>query len=92
MDSSALFAGLGPGAPFPQRGQAIGTLRVDGFYRANWKLVEEGMSQRSPSIGSPRWRQIPGTVEAITTEGSGLLAFMSPDAETHRVEFVPAAS
>jgi len=29
-------------------------------------------------------------VEAIVAEGNGLLAFLAPNAATHRVQFIPA--
>ena len=36
-DRSRILAGLGPGGPMP-RGRSIGSLLVDGFYRASWSL------------------------------------------------------
>jgi len=38
----------------------------------------------TPLAGDP-----PETVEAIVGEGLGLLAFMAPDAASHRVRFIP---
>ena len=89
-DRSRLFAGLGPGAPLPRGGRAIGTLLVDGFSRANWQLAEgdDGatitVDRFTPLAGDP-----PETVQAIVGEGLGLLAFMAPDAASHRVRFIP---
>lgn len=39
-DRSRVLSGHGPGLPFP-RGTWIGTLLVDGFYRANWSIAVE---------------------------------------------------
>jgi hypothetical protein len=89
-DRTRLFSGLGPGAPLPQGGRAIGTLLVDGFYRANWQIAEdeEGatltIDRFAPRADDPR-----GSVEAIAAEGGDLLAFVAPDATAHRVRFVP---
>jgi len=90
-DRSRLFAGLGPGAPLPRGGRAIGTLLVDGFYRANWQ-VAAGRDAATLTIdrfaahdGDPR-----GTEEAVIAEGRGLLGLLAPGAATHRVQLVPA--
>jgi hypothetical protein len=89
-DRARLFAGLGPGAPLPRGGRAIGTLLVDGFYRANWQITGDGdeatltIDRFVPHGGDP-----PGSVEAIAGEGEGLLAFLTPAASTRRVRFVP---
>jgi len=90
-DRSRLFAGLGPGAPLPRGGRAIGTLLVDGFYRANWQ-VAEGRDAATLTIDrfAPRGDDPTGTVEAIVAEGNGLLAFLAPDVATRRVQFIPA--
>jgi len=90
-DRSRLFAGLGPGAPLPRGGRAIGTLLVDGFYRANWQ-VAEGRDAATLTIDrfAPRDEDPLRTVEAIVAEGNGLLAFLVPNAATHRVQFIPA--
>ena len=89
-DRSRMFNGLGPGAPFP-RGKALGALLVDGFYRANWHLIEEdGVATliidrfaRQPGEGSE-------TLDEIIAEGTGLLEFISPGSAESRVEFVPS--
>jgi Winged helix DNA-binding domain len=88
-DRSRMYNGLGPGEPFP-RGKALGALLVDGFYRANWHLIEEdGLATliidrfaRQPGEGSE-------TVDEILAEGTGLLELMSPGIAERRVEFVP---
>jgi hypothetical protein len=89
-DRSRMFAGLGPGAPLPRGGRAIGTLLVDGFSRANWQITEDGdaatltIDRFVPQPDDP-----PASAEAIATEGDGLLAFVTPGAATRRVRFVP---
>ena len=89
-DRARLFAGLGPGAPLPRGGRAIGTLLVDGFYRANWQVTEDGdeatltIDRFVPLAGDP-----PGSVEAIATEGEGLLGFLAPGTAARAVRFVP---
>jgi hypothetical protein len=90
-DRSRLFAGLGPGAPLPRGGRAIGTLLVDGFYRANWQ-VAEGRDAATLTIDrfAPRPGDPPGTVDDIVAEGGALVGFMAPEAATHRVQFIPA--
>jgi hypothetical protein len=90
-DRARLFAGLGPGAPLPRGGRAIGTLLVDGFYRANWQ-VAEGRDAATLTIDrlAPHEKDPRGTDEAIVAEGRGLLSLLAPGAATHRVQFIPA--
>ena len=89
-DRARLFAGLGPGAPLPRGGRAIGTLLADGFYRANWQLAEGGDAVTlTIDRFAPRDDDPPATVEAIVAEGLGLLGFIAPDAAAHRVQFIP---
>jgi hypothetical protein len=89
-DRARLFSGLGPGAPLPQGGRAIGTLLVDGFYRANWQIVEDGdAATLMVDRFVPQENDPDGSVEAIAAEGEGLLAFVSPGATERRVRFVP---
>jgi winged helix DNA-binding protein len=89
-DRARLFSGLGPGLPLPQGGRAIGTLLVDGFYRANWQIAEDGdaatltIDRFAPQPDDPA-----GSVEAIVAEGEGLLAFVSPGATDRGVRFEP---
>ena len=89
-DRARMLRGQGPGLPFP-RGRFIGTLLVDGFYRANWKIEER---DAVATLTIDRLRRVatdpPGAVEAVEEEGMGLLAFTSPDAAERRVEFEPA--
>jgi hypothetical protein len=90
-DRSRLYAGLGPGAPLPRGGRAIGTLLVDGFYRANWQVAEaRDAATLTIDRFAPRDDDPLGTDEAIVAEGRGLLSFLVPGAATHRVRFIPA--
>jgi hypothetical protein len=89
-DRARLFSGLGPGAPLPQGGRAIGTLLVDGFYRANWQILEdEDGATLTIDRFAPRADDPPASVEAIAAEGEALLMFMAPAAAARRVRFVP---
>jgi hypothetical protein len=88
-DRSRILNGQGPGSPFA-RGAAIGSLLVDGFYRANWRIVQ---TNGVATLTIDRVRRLPGdpppAVKEIAEEGSRLLAFVAPDAGEHEVEFVP---
>jgi len=88
-DRSRILNGLGPGLPFP-RGTWIGTLLVDGFYRANWSVVESG---GSATLVVDRFTRAPGdhggVVGEIETEGDGLLALIAPQAVQRTVRFAP---
>ena len=79
-DRSRLFAGAGPGAPFPT-GRWIGTLLVDGFYRANWWASVEG---DEATLTVDRFTALkddpPDTAEAVKAEANGLLGLIAPDA------------
>ncbi len=88
-DRSRLFNGLGPGAPLPP-GTAIGTLLVDGFYRANWKLTEgDGGAVLTIDRFRGQATDPPGTVEEVGAEAEPLLAFLEPEAGERGVEWVP---
>lgn len=80
-DRSRIFSGLGPGWP-PPRGSTIGSLLVDGFYRANWSLrVEDGVATLTVD-GFERQDSDPGgVIEQIEEEGAGLLRLLAPDAD-----------
>jgi Winged helix DNA-binding domain len=86
-ERSRVLSGQGPGEPFPT-GKWIGTLMVDGFYRANWKAEPDGpaatltIDRFTPLPGDP-----PGTAEEIEAEGLALLRFIAPDADERRVVF-----
>ena len=88
-DRSRVQAGLGPGLPVP-RGGWIGTLIVDGCYRAFWQLVEDG---GTATLTIDRFTPHPDdpvdTARAIIEEGERLIAFVAPEA-TPSVRFEPA--
>ena len=82
-------AGLGPGLPVP-RGGWIGTLIVDGCYRAFWQLVEDsGTATLTIDRFTPHPDDPVDTARAIIGEGERLIAFVAPEA-TPSVRFEPA--
>jgi DNA glycosylase AlkZ-like len=89
-DRSRVLSGLDPCLPFLQGGRGVGTLLVDGFYRANWIVTDEPggatltIDRLALDASDPA-----GTVDAIVAEGTGLLAFLAPDKSERRVVFVP---
>jgi hypothetical protein len=84
-DRSRMLAGLGPGVPWPT-GRWIGSLLVDGFYRAYWKIEDATLTiDRFTTVASDP----AGTLDAIVAEGERLLDFVAPDAAERRVRFVP---
>lgn len=89
-DRARVLHAHGPGLPFP-RGTWIGTLLVDGFYRANWKIAEE---KDAATLTIDRFTARPddpaGTAEDIAAEAARLLAFVAPDAADHRVRLASA--
>lgn len=88
-DRSRLFDGNGPGAPFPT-GKWIGTLLVDGFYRANWKVtVEDGVATLALDRLTSLPSDPPGTEDQIAQEGEHMLALIAPGAAERRVELRP---
>ena len=71
-DRSRVQAGLGPGLPVP-RGGWIGTLIVDGCYRAFWKLEEaDGTATLTIDRFTPHPDDPPGSIDAIIEEGERL--------------------
>jgi hypothetical protein len=84
-DRSRVLAGLGPGLPYPT-GRWIGTLLVDGFFRAYWRIDDATLTidRFAPLPSDPA-----GTVDAIAAEGERLLGFVAPDAGDPRVRFAP---
>jgi hypothetical protein len=88
-DRARVNDGRGPGLPLP-RGAAVGTLLVDGFYRANWKLEHE---ETTAILTVDRFRRRPGdgadVVDEIAAEADGLLGFYAPESAERRVAFVP---
>ena len=83
-DRSRILGGRGPGLPFP-RGSWIGTLLVDGFYRANWSAADGTLTidRFTPADDDP-----PGTQQAIEAEGTRLLELIQPGAPKGNIEFV----
>ena len=73
----------------PGLGGTTGTLLIDGFWRAAWKI-------RRPRGSPVTLRVEPFTelseeqVAAVTAEGTGLLAFVAPDAEASEIQLAPA--
>jgi len=69
----------------PGVGGATGTLLIDGFWRATWKI-------KRPHRGAVTLRVEPFTelsvtqVAAVNAEGTGLLAFVAPDAEASEIQ------
>lgn len=85
-DRSRLFDGNGAGAPYPT-GKWIGSLIVDGFYRANWEVtVEDGVATLALDRLTSLPSDAPGTEDEIAEEGARMLAFIAPDAAERRVE------
>ena len=81
-DRSRMLIGLGPGQPWPT-GRWIGSLLVDGFFRAWWKADGATLTvdRFAPQPGDP-----PGTLDAIVAEGERLLRLIAPEGE-RRVRF-----
>jgi hypothetical protein len=81
-DRSRMLLGLGPGRPWPT-GRWIGTLLVDGFFRAYWNI--EGATLTVDRF-APHPDDPPGALEEIVAEGERLLQFVAPAGE-RRVRF-----
>lgn len=83
-DRSRMLAGLGPDLPFPT-GRWIGTLLVDGFFRAYWRIEDATLTidRFTPQRDDP-----PGTLDEIAAEGERLLALVAP-AAAPRMRFEP---
>jgi DNA glycosylase AlkZ-like len=83
-DRARILGGRGPGLPFP-RGSWIGTLLVDGFYRANWRFDDGTLTidRFAPASDDPR-----GTRAAIEAEGERLIGLLAPGTRNGNVEFV----
>ncbi len=88
-DRSRVLGGVGPGLPFP-RGGTVGALLADGFYRANWQLVEQ---DETAILTIDRFARLPsdppGTLAAVEQEADRFVHFLAPDASSHEVRFVP---
>ena len=84
-DRTRVLADHGPGLSFP-RGSTVGSLLVDGFYRATWRADGDTLTVDSFTThpGDP-----PDTVAAIEAEGTGLLRFLDPEVRAPQVRFAP---
>jgi hypothetical protein len=71
----------------PGLGGARGTVLVDGFWRADWRIARDG--DAAVLVAEPRMRPRPADAAAIADEGARLLAFAAADASTRDVRFVP---
>jgi hypothetical protein len=74
----------------PGNGASSGTLLVDGFWQADWKITREG--DRAVLHVQPFIRLAPGDVDAIAAEGERLLGFTAPAAAGREVRFTTARS
>jgi Winged helix DNA-binding domain len=83
-ERSRMLLGLGPRQPWPT-GRWIGTLLVDGFFRAYWNIERATLTvdRFTPQADDP-----PDTLEEIVVEGARLLEFVAPAGE-RRVRFDP---
>lgn len=72
----------------PGTGGTSGTVLIDGFFRATWKVARE-RSEATLQVEhfGPLTREQRATVEA---EGMELLRFVAPDREPHTVALTPA--
>jgi hypothetical protein len=69
----------------PGNGGVSGTVLVDGFFRATWKITRSGGTAELNVV--PFERLSKEDTAALAAEGSRLLAFTSADAEGHNVTF-----
>jgi hypothetical protein len=89
-DRSRILSGLGPGRTLPT-GRWTGTLLVDGFYRANWKIVTgDGAATLTIDRFATRPGDPPDMIEEIEAEGARLLEFVAPAEPERDVQFVPS--
>jgi hypothetical protein len=69
----------------PGLGGTVGTVLIDGFWRATWKITR-------PRQGAVTLRVEPFAelsaeqTAAVTAEGTGLLAFVAPEAEASEIQ------
>jgi hypothetical protein len=91
-DRSRIDAGHGPGLPFARGATAVGTLLVEGFYRANWEIAHD---DATATLTVDRLEPLPddgaGVVDEIAAEAAGLLALVAPESAERRVQFSRSA-
>jgi hypothetical protein len=86
-DRSRVLAGLGPRLPVPT-GRWIGTLLVDGFFRAYWQLTEEdGAATLTIDRFTPAADDAPGTATDVEAGGERLLALLAPSAAERQIRW-----
>jgi Winged helix DNA-binding domain len=73
----------------PGLGGTTGTLLIDGFWRATWKIRRPRGSPATLRV-EPFTELSEEQVAAVTAEGTGLLAFVAPDAEASEIQLAPA--
>jgi len=85
-DRSRVLDGHGPGPPFAPAGRWIGTLLVDGFFRAYWRIDDGTLAI---DRFAARRDDPAGTRDAIAAEGQRLLELIAPGSGDRRVRFQP---
>jgi hypothetical protein len=75
---------------FPGTGGIPGSITVDGFLRAAWRLTREG-GRATLAIIPLAAPLRPDDEAAVTDEGAGLLAFLAPDASETDIRVLPLA-
>jgi Winged helix DNA-binding domain len=76
----------------PGPGGTCGTVLVDGFWQATWKITrvrQRGAGGAAVLSVEPFSRLAPRQAAAVAEEGARLLAFAAPDASAHDVRVVP---
>ena len=68
----------------PGNGAAMGTVLVDGFYRADWRIVRDG--DAATLNVEPHGRLSRADTVAMTAEAERLLEFAAGDADVHGVQ------
>jgi hypothetical protein len=70
----------------PGLGGSTGTVLIDGFWQAIWKISRAGGRAVTLRV-EPFTRLSAEQQAAVTAEGTGLLAFVAPDAEASEIQF-----